>query len=274
MVVYASVAGASIGALFLGGVVPGILIGGGQMLVIYLGNKKYHYPKQQPMSLREFAKLAITCLPPGLTPVIIIGGVIGGICTATESAAIACIYAIILGVFVFKNLSIKDIKPLLYDTLRTSATSLFALATANALGQLLSYYNVGILVQQMFADYFPYKWQFLLALIAFYLFLGTFMDAIPAMILFVPVLMPVATAFGITPVQLGLIIVITLAIGQVTPPYGLCLLIAGRISGMSVQKSFRAVLPYIAVSVVVVILIAFLPEVAFGIPKMLKPEWF
>lgn len=249
MVVYSSVAGASIGALFLGGVVPGILIGLGQMFVIFMGNKKYHYPKQDPMSFKDFLKLAIKCLPPVLTPVIIIGGVIGGLCTATESAAIACIYAIILGVFVFKNLSLKDVKPLLYDTLRTS-------------------------VQQMFATYFPYKWQFLLAVIGFYLFLGTFMDAIPAMILFVPVLMPVATAFGITPVQLGLIIVITLAVGQVTPPYGLCLLIAGRISGMSVQKSFKAVIPYIMVSVVVVVLIAFLPNIAFALPKLIKPEWF
>ena len=162
MVVYSSVAGASIGALFLGGVVPGILIGLGQMFVIFMGNKKYHYPKQDPMSFKDFLKLAIKCLPPVLTPVIIIGGVIGGLCTATESAAIACIYAIILGVFVFKNLSLKDVKPLLYDTLRTSATSLFALATANALGQLLSYYNVSTSVQQMFATYFPYKWQFLL----------------------------------------------------------------------------------------------------------------
>ena len=255
-------------------VTPGILIGLGQMFVIFMGNKKYHYPKQDPMSFKDFLKLAIKCLPPVLTPVIIIGGVIGGLCTATESAAIACIYAIILGVFVFKNLSLKDVKPLLYDTLRTSATSLFALATANALGQLLSYYNVSTSVQQMFATYFPYKWQFLLAVIGFYLFLGTFMDAIPAMILFVPVLMPVATAFGITPVQLGLIIVITLAVGQVTPPYGLCLLIAGRISGMSVQKSFKAVIPYIMVSVVVVVLIAFLPDIAFALPKLIKPEWF
>lgn len=228
MVVYSSVAGASIGALFLGGVVPGILVGLGQMFVIFMGNKKYHYPKQDPMSFKDFLKLAIKCLPPVLTPVIIIGGVIGGLCTAT----------------------------------------------ANALGQLLSYYNISTSVQQMFATYFPYKWQFLLAVIGFYLFLGTFMDAIPAMILFVPVLMPVATAFGITPVQLGLIIVITLAVGQVTPPYGLCLLIAGRISGMSVQKSFKAVIPYIMVSVVVVVLIAFLPDIAFALPKLIKPEWF
>ena len=274
MVVYSSVAGASIGALFLGGVVPGILIGLGQMLVIFLGNKKHHYPRQKSMSFKDFGKLALECLPPLLTPAIIIGGVIFGFCTATESAAIACVYATILGVFLFKNLSVKDIKPLLYDTLRTSATSLLALATANALGQLISYYNVSVVVQDMFVNYFPYKWQFLLAVIAFYLFLGTFMDAIPAMILFVPVLMPVATAFGISAVQLGLIIVITLAVGQVTPPYGLCLLIAGRISGMSVQKSFMAVIPYIMVSVVVVIIIAFIPDIAFALPKLLKPEWF
>ena len=100
------------------------------------------------------------------------------------------------------------------------------------------------------------------------------MDAIPAMILFVPVLMPVAQAFGISAVQLGLIIVITLAVGQVTPPYGLCLLIAGKISGMSVQKSFVAVIPYIMVAVVVVILIAFFPNIAFALPKLLKPAWF
>ncbi len=274
MVVYSSVAGASIGALFLGGVVPGILIGCGQMLVIFLGNKKYHYPRQKGMSLKEFSRLAVKCLPPVLTPVIIIGGVILGICTATESAAVACIYAAVLGIFVFKSLSLKDIRPLLYDTLRTSATSLLALATANALGQLLSYYNVSVAVQAMFVNYFPYKWQFLLAVIGFYLFLGTFMDAIPAMILFVPVLMPVAQAFGISAVQLGLIIVITLAVGQVTPPYGLCLLIAGKISGMSVQKSFVAVIPYIMVSVAVVILIAFFPNIAFALPKLLKPAWF
>ena len=159
-----------------------------------------------------------------------------GFATATESAAVACIYAILLGVFLFKNLGLKDIRPLLYDTVRTAAPSLLALATANALGQLLCYYNANAAVQNMFAMYFPYKWQFLLAVIAFYLFLGTFMDAIPAMILFVPVLLPTAQAFGISAVQLGLIIVITLAVGQVTPPYGLCLLIAGKIAGMSANE--------------------------------------
>ena len=169
----------------------------------------------------------------------------------------------------------KDVKPLLYDTLRTSATSLFALATANALGQLLSYYNVSTSVQQMFATYFPYKWQFLLAVIGFYLFLGTFMDAIPAMILFVPVLMPVANCILVLhPVQLGLIIVITL--GSWSGNTALWTVSADRRKNFRnecAKSRFKAVIPYIMVSVVVVVLIAFLPDIAFALPKLIKPEW-
>jgi TRAP-type C4-dicarboxylate transport system permease large subunit len=119
----------------------------------------------------------------------------------------------------------------------------------------------------MFATYFPYKWQFLLAVIGFYLFLGTFMDAIPAMILFVPVLMPVATAFGITPVQLGLIIVITLAVGQVTPPVGVNLFVAIGIKlrdgiRVTLQEISRAVVPMVAASIVVLLIITYIPQIS------------
>lgn len=274
MVVYSSVAGASIGALFLGGIVPGILIGLGQMFIIWMGNRKYHYPKHERLTFKKMLRLTLVSVPALLTPVIIIGGVSAGICTATESACVACIYALVLGVFVFKTITLKDVKPLLLDTLKVSGASLFALATANALGQLLSYYNVNQMVGSFFTSNLNNKFAFLIAVILFYLFLGTFMDAIPAMILFVPVLLPVATSFGISAVQLGLIIVITLAVGQVTPPYGLCLLIAGKIGNMPVHKAFVAVAPYIAVSVVVVTIIAFFPNIAFGIPKLLQPTWF
>jgi len=274
MVVYSSVAGASIGAMFLGGIVPGIMIGLGQMFIIWLGNRKHHYPKHERLPLKAMLKLALYNIPALLTPLIIIGGVTAGICTATESACVACIYALILGMFVFKTITIHDFKPLLLDTLKTSGASLFALATANALGQLLSYYNINAIVGQFFASNLSSPILFLLAVIAFYLFLGTFMDAIPAMILFVPVLLPIAQGFGISAIQLGLIIVITLAVGQVTPPYGLCLLIAGKIGRMPVHKAFIAVAPYIMVSVVVVILIAFFPNIVFFLPKLIQPAWF
>ena len=198
MVVYSSVAGASIGAMFLGGIVPGIMIGLGQMFIIWLGNRKHHYPKHERLPLKAMLKLALYNIPALLTPLIIIGGVTAGICTATESACVACIYALILGMFVFKTITIHDFKPLLLDTLKTSGASLFALATANALGQLLSYYNINAIVGQFFASNLSSPILFLLAVIAFYLFLGTFMDAIPAMILFVPVLLPIAQGFGIS----------------------------------------------------------------------------
>jgi C4-dicarboxylate transporter DctM subunit len=274
MVIYSSVANASIGALFLGGIVPGILIGLGQMAVVYFVSKKHNYPKNERVPFKKVLRLALINFPALLTPVIIIGGVISGAATATESACVAAIYAIFLAVFAFKTINFKDLGEIIADTMRTSAVSLFALATANALGQLMSYYNVNEMVATFFGSNIASRAAFLLITIGFYLFLGTFMDAIPAIILFVPALLPVATSFGITPVQLGLIIVITLAVGQVTPPYGLCLLIAGKIANMSVHKAFIAVIPYILVSVVVVIIIAFFPSIAFTIPKLIQPSWF
>lgn len=274
MVIYSSVANASIGALFLGGIVPGILIGLGQMTIVYFVSKKHNYPKHERVPFKNVLKLALVNFPALLTPIIIIGGVITGAATATESACVAAIYAIFLGMFVFKTIKLNDLGELIADTMRTSAVSLFALATANALGQLMSYYNVNQMVADFFGNNIASHAAFILITIGFYLFLGTFMDAIPAIILFVPALLPVATSFGITPVQLGLIIVITLAVGQVTPPYGLCLLIAGKIANMSVHRAFIAVVPYIAVSVVVVIIIAFFPNIAFTIPRLIQPSWF
>src|SRR5690606_14275922 len=118
------------------------------------------------------------------------------------------------------------------------------------------------------------KALFLIIIIAFFLFIGTFMDAIPAMILFVPVILPSATAFGIDPVHLGLIVVITLAVGLITPPYGLCLLLASKIGEMSIERSFVAVLPYIAIILVVLLFVAFFPDIAFFIPKLINPSLF
>lgn len=274
MVIYSSVANASIGALFLAGIVPGILIGCGQMVIIYYKSTKNNYKKNKRVPLKKILKLGLLNLPALITPVIIIGGVIAGIATATESATVACLYATLLAVFAFKTLELKDFGALLVDTLKTSSISLFALATANALGQLLSYYQINQIVSDFFMTQIPYKSMFLLITIGFFLVIGTFMDAIPAMILFVPVILPVAISFGVSSIQLGLLIVITLAVGQVTPPYGLCLLIAGKIANMSVHKSFIAVIPFITVSVIVVILIAFFPDIAFFMPKLIKPEWF
>lgn len=261
MVVYSSIASCSISALFMGGIVPGILIGGGQMLMIYLIGKKRGFPASQKKSLKEAAKIAIGSIPGLLTPVIILGGVLGGVMTATESACVACAYALILGMGVFRTIKPKDIPPLLVDTLLLNSVSLFALAAANAMGQLLAYYNISAYVRVFFTNYVNNHIVFMLMTILLYLFLGTFMDAIPAIILFAPILLKAAESLGITSVQLGLVITITLAIGQITPPYGVCLMLGSKIANMPIQKAFKSTLPYISVSLVVVILLAFFPQI-------------
>ena len=136
MVVYSGVANASIGALFLGGVVPGILIGLGQMAVVYIVSRIHNYPRRPRATLKQILRLFISNLPSLIAPIIIVGGVLAGICTATEAACIACLYAAILGIFVFKTIKLKDIVDIFVDSAKTSSISLFALAAANALGQL------------------------------------------------------------------------------------------------------------------------------------------
>lgn len=274
MIIFAGLTNASIGALFLGGIVPGILIGLGMMIFVYILAVKRNYPKTARVEFKNFIKLFVQTIPALFTPIIIIGGIISGLITATEAAAVASLYTIIISIFLYKTLKLKDLPKILIDTLGLSSLSLFALAAASALGELMSYYQLGTLAQAFFTDHVGTKWLFLLVIIVFFLFVGTFMDAIPAMILFVPVILPTALQFGIEPVHLGLIIVMTLAIGLVTPPYGLCLLLAAKIGDLSVERSFIAVLPYIAIVLVVLLFIAFFPDIAFYIPRMINPGLF
>ncbi|WP_173918379.1 TRAP transporter large permease [Halobacillus sp. Marseille-Q1614] len=274
MIIFAGLTNVSVGALFLAGIIPGVAIGLGMMIIIYILAKKHNYPTYQRASLKKFIKQFLDVFPALLTPVILIGGVISGIFTATEAAAFASIYTIIIAMFYYKTLKLKDFPKVFVDTLTLSSLSLFALAAANGLGELLSYYQLSAWTEQFFSNNIHSKWVFLLIIIAFFLFVGTFMDAIPAMILFIPVILPVAETFGVDPVLLGLITVMTLAIGLVTPPYGLCLLLAAKIGKLPIERSFGAVVPYIVVVLFVLLAVAFIPGVATYIPKILNPDMF
>lgn len=274
MIIFAGLTNASIGALFLGGIVPGILIGLGMMAFIYFIAVKRNYPRAAKVKMKEFSKLFLQALPALFTPIIIIGGIISGFFTATEAAAVASLYTLFVCMFYYRTLKMKDLPKILMDTLALSSLSLFALAAASALGELMSYYQLGAIAQEFFTNNIGTKGLFIIIIIAFFLFIGTFMDAIPAMILFVPVILPTALQFGIDPVHLGLIVVITLAIGLITPPYGLCLLLAAKIGNMSIERSFVAVIPYISIILIVLLFVAFFPEIAFFVPKLINPGLF
>jgi tripartite ATP-independent transporter DctM subunit len=261
MVIYGGLTNASIGKLFLGGMIPGILIGIGMMFVVAIMAKKKDFPSYEKTDRKTKIKLFRESIPALLTPIIIIGGVITGWYTATEAAAFSSVYAFLVGMFYYKTIKLKNIPKILEETLKLSSLSLFALATASALGELLGYYKVGSYVQGFFMNTVSSQISFLAIVVVFFLFIGTFMDAIPAMILFVPIILPAALLLGISSVHLGIIIVITLSIGLVTPPYGLCLLIAASIGNLGIEKSFKAVMPYISIILLVLVVIIIFPQI-------------
>lgn len=274
MVVYAGIANVSTGALFMSGMVPGILLGLAMMFVIKLNSVKKNFPKGEAVALKDVARQVGQSLPALLTPIILIGGIVSGLFTPTESAAVACIYALIVGIFFYRTIKVKNLPRILIETMKLSSLSLFALATANALGELLSYYQLNVFVQQFFVNMAGGKLVFLLVVVVFFMFVGTFMDAVPAMILFVPIILPSATSLGISPIILGLIIIVTLALGLVTPPYGLCLLIASSISGITIEDAFKGALPYFLSSLVVLLLLVLFSDLWLAIPATLFPAMF
>jgi tripartite ATP-independent transporter DctM subunit len=274
MVVYAGIANVSTGALFMTGLVPGILIGLAQMGVILFYSKRKNFPKSAGLSLKDTVILVIKTLPALLTPAILIGGIVTGLFTPTEAAAFACLYALFISMVFYRSIKFRDLPRILVDTMKLSSLSLFALATANALGELLSFYRLNQQAQAFFTTLPGGVTTFLIVVTLFFLFLGTFMDAIPAMILFVPIILPSAVALGISPIILGRSIVMTLALGLVTPPYGICLLLASSISGITIERAFKGVLPYLLASLgVLLVLIAF-RDVFLAIPAALFPRLF
>ena len=274
MVVFAGIANVGTGALFMTGLVPGIMLGLAMMLVVVLFAKKKGFPKGEKVPTKEVMRQVWSSLPALLTPLILIGGIVTGLFTPTESAAVACVYALIIGIFFYHTIKISRIPGILVETMKLSSLSLFALATANALGELLSYYQLNEKVQALFIGIPGGRLVFLVVVVLFFMFVGTFMDAVPAMILFVPIILPSATALGISPIILGLIIIVTLSLGLVTPPYGLCLLLAGSICGLSIERSFKGVLPYFISSVAVLVLLVLFSDLFLAIPAALFPNLF
>lgn len=259
MVIYGGLTNTSVGELFIGGMLPGLLIGFGMMFVIGIIARRDNLPVMDKISRTEFLALAKDAVPAMVTPLIIIGGIVFGVFTPTEAAAFSAIYAYVISAFYYKSITLRDMPSILVETLKLSCLSLFALAAASALGEFLGYYKINVMVADFFNNLGGSEYMFLFIIILFFLFIGTFMDAIPAMVLFVPVIYPVALSLGVEPVQLGVVIIITLSVGLVTPPYGLCLLISSVIGGLQLDRSFRAVMPYISVILVVLLAVIFMP---------------
>ncbi|MEP1443798.1 MAG: TRAP transporter large permease [Hyphomicrobiales bacterium] len=274
MVVWGGVMQVSVGALFLAGAIPGLMIGLALMSTVYGYAKVYDYPVAGKPNWAEFWQAFKGAALAMLTPILVIGGIVGGLVTPTESAIIAAAYALILGVFIYRTVSFRDLGGIFYETGRFASISLFAIGTASAFGWMLSFYNVPRLIVELLTSYEFGTFGTALVIAALFLFFGLFIDAIPTIIILGTVLLPVATAADIHPVVFAIIGIVSLAFGLVTPPYGLCLLISSAIAGLNVVKVLSDVLIILIPMLLILLLIILFPEIVLWLPSVLMPDSF
>ncbi|MCA3309962.1 MAG: TRAP transporter large permease [Roseomonas sp.] len=273
MIVWGGVLTVSIGALFLAGVIPGLLIGLVQMATVHAYAKKRGYPTYPRASLKEVGFATWISLPALMTPFIIIGGKIFGWFTATESACIAVLYAGVLSLVVYREMNLKGLYGALGETGRLAAVALFCVGTASAFGWLLAYYKIpeAILVGVSAWGMGKIMTGFFIA--GVFLVVGCFLDAIPAIIIVGAILQPLAMEVGIHPVHFAMIGIVSLAFGLVTPPYGLCLMIACHVAGMKIGAVIKDTLIMLLPMLAVLGLVIMWPDVSLILPKLISPEF-
>jgi tripartite ATP-independent transporter DctM subunit len=273
MVVWGGVMNTSIGALFLAGVVPGVLVGLSQMATVFVYARLRHYPVYARASVGEFFTAFGRALFAILTPVIIIGGVVGGFVTPTEASVLAVLYSLAIGLLVYRSLGVRGVGRALYQTGRLASISLFCIGTASAFGWLLAYYRIPRAVVGFLAQYGAGVTSVGLIEAAAFLFIGCFIDAIPAIIIVGPLLAPVAQTVGMHPIHFAIIGVVSLAFGLVTPPYGLCLLIDCHIAGVKVSEAISDVLIILVPMLAMLLLVILFPDLILFVPRFFMPKF-
>jgi tripartite ATP-independent transporter DctM subunit len=273
MIVWGGLMSVSIGGLFLAGVVPGVLIGLSMMATVYVYAKVYGYPIYARSSLGGLAAAFGHAFLALMTPVIIIGGIVGGFFTPTEASVIAVLYSLVLGLFVYRSIAPRELPKVLYDSARFAAISLFCVGTASAFGWALAYFQIPrALVAEIEAMGLGLYGTGVMVAVAF-LIIGMFIDAIPAIIILGTVLFPVTEAVGMHPIHFAIIGVVSLAFGLVTPPYGLCLLIACAIGEIKVIQALRDVAIILIPMLGVLLLVIVLPDLILALPRLLMPRF-
>ncbi len=259
--------GVSIAALFLAGYIPGILIGLALMIVagIYSAYKKY--PTDKFVSIKTFFTRFIDALPSLLLLIIVIGGIVAGYFTATEASGIAVVYTFILA-FIYKEIGLSDIKPILLETIKTSSIVLLLVATSIAMSWVMSYEQIpqGITTLLLSVSDHPVIVLILINLIL--LFVGIFMDITPAVLIFTPIFLPIVLELGYDPVHFGIIMIMNLCIGICTPPVGSVLFVGCSVAGLSIQQVIRPLLPLFMVMLAVLLLVTYIPELSLWLPNL------
>ena len=270
MVVYGSIANTSIADLFLGGFAPGILMGLSMCLVSWIIAKKQGYKGEGQFSIMRALRSFRECFWALMMPVIILGGIYGGIFTPTEAAAVAAVYGALVGFFVYKELTFKDIPKTLLSAAYNTTMIMFVVGAANVFGWILTNAQVPHALAQNFTHLTNSPIVFLMLVNVLLLFIGTLINASAAVVILTPILLPVALSMGIDPMFFGVLMVVNLAIGCITPPVGLDLFIVSSITGISIDKVTAKVMPYLLILLVDLVILTYIPSIITFLPNMLR----
>ncbi len=269
MILFAYVAGSvSVAGLFLAGLIPGVLIGIGLMIAAYVHGRRYHDRKLERLPLREKAQRVLDGGLGMLTLVIILGGITSGVFTATEAGAVAAVYALFLTVVIYREIELRDLPDILWECCLTNAVVLFLIATTSVFTFIVTYENLPQwLADNVFAA-IDNRYLLLLLVNLVLIFIGLFIDLTPAVIMMVPILLPLAQRLDMDLIHLGVIVVVNLTFGLITPPVGTSLFVGCRIAGISMTELVRPMLPLLAIMFGVLMLVTYVPETFMWLPRI------
>ncbi len=267
MVIYGVTADVSIGRLFIGGVIPGVLMGLSLMVMVAMVAQRQGFRKERFKGFREIGRTFFSGFFALMTPPLILGGMFSGIFTPTEAAAVACLYALFLGFFVYRTLEVKQLWPILIDTVETMGLVAVLVMAAGALGWCMSISRVPQTLTPMIVETIQHPLLFLLVCNLILLVVGCFMEALAAMLILIPILVPAAHSFGIDPVQFGIVMILNLILGTIHPPIGVVLFVVTRIANVSFETMSKAILPWLVPLLAVLALITLWPPLTTWLPN-------
>ncbi|QOL83096.1 TRAP transporter large permease subunit [Pseudooceanicola spongiae] len=268
MVIYALVSDASIGYLFLAGVVPGLLMGLVQAGIIILTARRRNFPVEQPVPLRELPKITFDAFPALMMPVVLLGGIYGGATTPTEAAAVAALYALIVSAVLYRSISLRSTYTSVLSSARTTASIGMLIAGALVFNYVITVENIPAALSLWLAGFDLSPIAFLLIVNLILLVLGCLLEGTTILLVIVPVFIPTASALGIDMVHFGIVCVVNIMLGLITPPYGLLLFVMTTISGCSLSQIIREILPFLCALLVALLLITLIPELSLWLPRL------
>ena len=269
MIIYALASGgtASVAALFIAGYLPGILVGLAIMGYIAFVAIKKGYPKGKRSTVLEIWTYFRKAFFSLLMLFIVVGGIVAGIFTATEASVIAVLYAAVLSL-IYGDMKVKNFPAILLSSGKTTAVVMFLICTSMAMSWLFSFEGIPEMISSFLLEQLNNKFAIFLAINVILLIVGTFMDMTPAVLIFTPIFLPVVTALGMDPVHFGIVIVLNLCIGVCTPPVGTLLFVGSGVAKVSVTNVIRPLLPFLAIMVIVLMLISYIPEISMFLPRL------